>query len=144
MTLRRDVPYDTVYYLRENQARFPGVSVERVYVRHYPQGTLAAHLLGYVGEVAPEQLKDPRYEALQPGDQVGQDGVEYAYDSLLRGINGETRVQVDAAGQPTGGRLSEREPTHRQRPRALDRRRRPARRRGGDRGRPGCPAGSSR
>ncbi len=109
-TLRRDVPYDTVYYVRENQRHFPGVSVERVYVRHYPQGTLAAHLLGYAGEVDSAQLDDPRYEALQPGDQVGKEGVEYAYDSLLRGSNGVSRVQVDASGQPTGGRLSEREP----------------------------------
>ena len=110
-TLRRDVPYDTVYFLRENQERFPGVSVERVYVRRYPQGSLAAHLLGYAGEVNSDQLEDPRYEALEPGDQVGKEGVEYAYDSLLRGSNGESRVQVDAAGEPTGGRLSEREPT---------------------------------
>jgi penicillin-binding protein 2 len=109
-TLRRDVDYDTVYFVRENQRHFPGVSVERVYVRHYPQGTLAAHLLGYAGEVDSTQLDDPRYEALQPGDQVGKEGVEYAYDSLLRGSNGVSRVQVDAAGQPTGGRLSEREP----------------------------------
>jgi penicillin-binding protein 2 len=109
-TLRRDVAYDTVYYLRENQERFPGISVERVYVRQYPQGSLAAHLLGYAGEVDSTQLDDPRYEALQPGDQVGKSGVESAYDSVLRGSNGESRVQVDAAGQPTGGRLSEREP----------------------------------
>ena len=59
-TLRRDVAYDTVYFLRENQARFPGVSVERVYVRRYPQGSLAAHLLGYAGEVDSTQLSDPR------------------------------------------------------------------------------------
>ena len=110
-TLRRDVDYDTVYFLRENQERFPGVSVERVYVRRYPQGVLAAHLLGYAGEVDQEQLDDPRYDALEPGDQVGKDGVEFAYDSLLRGTNGESRVQVDASGEPTGGRLSEREPT---------------------------------
>jgi penicillin-binding protein 2 len=111
VTLRRDVDFDTVYFLRENQDRFPGVTVERVYVRHYPQGTLAAHLLGYAGEVDPTQLEEPTYEALEPGDQVGKEGVEFAYDSLLRGTNGESRVQVDASGQPTGGRLSEREPT---------------------------------
>ena len=44
VTLKRDVPFDLVYYLRENQERFPGVSVDRVYVRQYPQGTLGAHL----------------------------------------------------------------------------------------------------
>jgi penicillin-binding protein 2 len=109
-TLRRDVGYDIVYFIRENQRQFPGVSVERVYVRHYPQGTLAAHLLGYTGEVDSEQLEDPRYDSLQPGDQVGKDGIEDAYDSLLRGTDGVSRVQVDASGQPTGGRLAEREP----------------------------------
>jgi penicillin-binding protein 2 len=110
VTLRRDVGYDSVYYLRENQQRFPGVSVERIYVRTYPQGTLAAHVLGYVGQVDEEELKDPRYENLQAGDMVGQAGVEDTYDSLLRGINGLTRIPVDAAGNPTGNTLSTREP----------------------------------
>ncbi|HEX2129539.1 MAG TPA: penicillin-binding protein 2 [Solirubrobacterales bacterium] len=109
-TIQRDVPYETVYYLRENQDRFPGVSVERVYVRQYPQGDLAAHLLGYVREVDQEELEDPRFETLQPGDYVGKDGVELAYDSVLRGINGATRVQVDASGNPSGRTLTERDP----------------------------------
>jgi len=110
VTLKRDVPYDLVYYLRENQGKFPGVSVDRVYVRQYPQGTLGAHMFGYVKEVSPEQLKEPRFEALAPGDEVGQAGVESTYDSLLRGVNGTTRVQVDASGRPTGGQLSVRRP----------------------------------
>jgi penicillin-binding protein 2 len=110
VTLKRDVPYDLVYYLRENQREFPGVSVDRVYVREYPQGTLAAHILGYVREANEDQLELPQYEALQPGDQVGQAGVEQTYDSLVRGVNGATRVQVDAVGRPTGGKLSVREP----------------------------------
>jgi penicillin-binding protein 2 len=109
-TVQRDVPYETVYFLRENQEHFPGVSVERVYVRQYPQGDLAAHLLGYVREVDQEELDDPRFETLEPGDYVGKAGVEDAYDSLLRGVNGETRVQVDASGSPSGRTLTEREP----------------------------------
>jgi penicillin-binding protein 2 len=110
VTLRRDVPYELVYFLRENQAHFPGVSVERVYVRRYPQGTLGAHLFGYVREVDAEELESPRYEGLAPGDMVGKEGVEFTYDGLLRGINGASRVQVDAEGRPTGRQLSEREP----------------------------------
>ncbi len=110
VTLKRDVPYDLVYYLRENQEKFRGVSVDRVYVRDYPHGTLAAHILGYVREVSPQQLKDPQFEGVKQADQVGQAGVEYTYDSALRGINGQTRAQVDAAGRPTGGVLSRRPP----------------------------------
>lgn len=109
--LQRDVPYETVYFLRENARLFPGVSVERVFVRQYPQGDLAAHLLGYVREVDQEQLDVPEFDALEPGDMVGKAGVESTYDALLRGVNGATRLQVDAGGNPTGGRLTESEPS---------------------------------
>lgn len=101
VTLRRDVGNYLVYYLQENQRRFPGVQVERVFVRDYPHETLAAHLLGYVGEITEKQLKERRYRGLQPGDEIGQEGVEYSYDRWLRGRPGLTRIQVDAMGQPT-------------------------------------------
>ncbi len=107
VTLKRDVNYDLVYYLRENQASYPGVSVQRVYVRNYPDGNLAAQIFGYVREVTGPQLKEPRYQGLGPGDEVGQSGVENTYDNVLRGTNGMTKVQVDAAGRPTGGVLSQ-------------------------------------
>ena len=110
VTLRRDVSDDLVYYLRENQDAFPGISVDRVYVRNYPHGSEAAQVVGYVGQVSSQELKEPRYQGVQPGDVVGKGGVENTYDSVLRGINGTTRVQVDAAGQPTGGTLSQRAP----------------------------------
>jgi penicillin-binding protein 2 len=107
VTLKRDVGYDLVYYLRENQASYPGVSVQKVYVRNYPDGNLAAQIFGYVREVTGPQLKEPRYQGLAPGDEVGQSGVENTYDNVLRGTNGMTKVQVDAAGRPTGGVLSQ-------------------------------------
>jgi penicillin-binding protein 2 len=106
VTLRRDVGSYLVYYLQENQERFPGVEVQRVFVRRYPDGSLAAHILGNVGEISEEQLKEPKYRGLEPGDDIGQDGVEYTYDRFLRGKPGITRIQVDARGQPTrNGRL---------------------------------------
>jgi len=106
VTLRRDVGHYLIYYLQENQDRFPGVEVQPVFVRAYPDGTLAAHILGNVGEISPEELKEPRFHGLQPGDEIGQDGVEDTYDHYLRGRPGLTRVQVDALGEPTpNGRL---------------------------------------
>ncbi|HEY8640790.1 MAG TPA: penicillin-binding protein 2, partial [Solirubrobacterales bacterium] len=107
VTLQRDVNYDLVYYLQEHQANFPGVAVQRIFVRRYPDGTLGAHLFGNVGEIDSKELKEPRYKGLKPGDQIGQDGVEYTYDRYLRGRDGQTRVQVDSLGRPTpGGQLS--------------------------------------
>ena len=92
---------DQVFYLRENQDHFPGVSVERVFTREYKQGDIAAHLFGNVGEVTGEQLDQPRYAGLQQGDLVGQTGIEYEYDRFLRGKAGTDRVQVDALGNPS-------------------------------------------
>jgi penicillin-binding protein 2 len=112
VTLRRDVGYDLVYYLEENQRRFPGVAVQRVFVRDYPDGSRAAHVLGSVGEVSEEELKEPPYTGLEPGDEVGKGGAEYAYDRYLRGQPGLTKIQVNALGQPTpGGQLVSQPPT---------------------------------
>jgi penicillin-binding protein 2 len=111
VTLRRDVGRYLVYYLQENQERFPGVETQRVFVRAYPEGSLAAHVLGTVGEISEDQLKEPRYRALEPGDEIGQDGVEDTYDRFLRGDPGLIRVQVDAFGEPTpNGRLVSKSP----------------------------------
>ncbi|HEX6153833.1 MAG TPA: penicillin-binding protein 2 [Solirubrobacterales bacterium] len=106
VTLKQDVGYELIAYLEENQDEFPGVAVERVFVRRYPSETLAAHLLGSVGEIDEEELKDPDYRNLEPGDEIGRGGIEYSYDRFLRGEPGLTKIQVDASGQPTpGGQL---------------------------------------
>lgn len=110
--LRRDVGDDLVYYLEENQRDFPGVSIQRVFVRDYPNGTQAAHILGSVGEVTGEELAERRFRDLEPGDGVGKGGVEETYDAYLRGVPGLTRVQVNAFGEPTpGGTLVNEPPT---------------------------------
>jgi penicillin-binding protein 2 len=112
ITLRRDVGYDLIYFLEENQRRFPGVAVQRVFVRDYPDGSRAAHVLGSVGEVSEEELKEPPYKGLEPGEEVGKGGVEYTYDKYLRGSPGLTKIQVNALGQPTpGGQLVSQPPT---------------------------------
>lgn len=112
VTLRQDVGFYLVAYVEEHQREFPGVSVQRVFVRRYPHGTLAAHVLGSVGEINEEELKEPRYGNLEPGDEVGKAGVEESYDRFLRGQPGLTKIQVDALGQPTpGGQLVSKPPT---------------------------------
>jgi penicillin-binding protein 2 len=102
VVLRQGVDRRLLFYLLENQARFPGVRVERTYVRDYKDGSLAAHVLGIVGQVTPHQLTRPAYRTLRPGDIIGQAGVEYTYDKFLRGTAGSQKIQVDALGRPRG------------------------------------------
>jgi penicillin-binding protein 2 len=102
VVLKQGLDRQLLFYFLENKDSFPGVSVERTYVRKYPQGTLAAHILGLVGQISPHQLTRPQYRTLKPGDIIGQAGVEYTYDKFLRGTAGAERIQVDALGRPRG------------------------------------------
>jgi penicillin-binding protein 2 len=112
VTLRQDVGFYLIAYIEEHQREFPGVAVQRVFVRHYPDGTLAAHVLGSVGEINEEELEEPEYKGLEPGDEIGKAGVEYTYDKFLRGQPGLQKIQVNALGQPTpGGQLVSQAPT---------------------------------
>jgi penicillin-binding protein 2 len=90
VTLLDDAPEDVILALRERQAEFEGIEIDSHPVRRYPQGRLAAHVLGTLGAAA------------GPGQagRRGASGVEAAYDHLLAGEAGETRIEVDSAGRP--------------------------------------------
>ena len=103
--VKDDVSKKVVSYILEHQLSFPGVEVQQSYLRDYPYGSLAAHVLGYLGEISPEQLKLPRYRTYAAGDEIGVAGVEYTYDRWLRGRDGSLKIQVDAMGRPKTGSL---------------------------------------
>jgi penicillin-binding protein 2 len=76
----------------------PGVMVQVESQRNYPGGVTASHLLGYVGEVSPDQLEKPEFADLHQGSIVGQYGVEKFFDRLVRGQAGQKSIEVDAVG----------------------------------------------
>jgi len=87
---------EAIVYVREHQEDFPGVEAARVAERAYPHGTLAAHLVGYVGKANQQELDARRGADYQPGDEIGKSGVELAFEPWLRGKPGETRLEVDS------------------------------------------------
>lgn len=91
-------------YLLEQHDRFPGVRVERRSVRYYPHGSLAAHVLGYVGEINEEQLIElaGAEKPYETGDTIGKAGVEASYEDDLRGVPGTRTVEVNAEGDFLG------------------------------------------
>jgi penicillin-binding protein 2 len=107
ITLRHDVGYDLIYYVEEHKGKFPGVSVEKVFVRNYPNEDEGAQFVGHVGEVDQEELEEGPYKGTEPGEVIGKEGLEYTYDHVLRGTPGISRYQVNALGEPTpGGQLT--------------------------------------
>jgi len=87
-------------YLSERADDFPGVDVETVPLRYYPHRELAAHVLGYTGEISQPQLDTLAKQGYRPGDTIGQTGIEAQYDKYLRGTPGLAIKRVDSLGHP--------------------------------------------
>ena len=83
---------------------FPMLLVQEQPQRRYPDNGVLAHVLGYVGEISPEQLKQPKFKdyaenPYHPGDIIGLEGLEATYDRYLRGRDGYREVEVDSRGR---------------------------------------------
>ena len=102
VVVRRSVHPEQIAYLLERGRQFPGVQLKDAYIRRYPWQAMAAQVLGHVGEISADQLKARRRDGYQPGDLVGQAGVEAAYEKYLRGQDGLAVLRVDARGRPRG------------------------------------------
>src|SRR2546428_1177500 len=89
-----------IAWVDAHQLEFPALRVEQTPQRRYPPNGLLAHALGYVQEISPEQLEEPRYKEkhYKPGDIIGQNGIEAVYDEYLRGREGYRKVIVDSRG----------------------------------------------
>ncbi len=105
--VKENASRNAVTYVSERNGEFKGVAVNDDWVRSYPEGRLAAHVLGYTGAVTQEELKLPTFEGLDADSVVGKSGVELAYEEALRGKAGRMTYNVDALGRivPEGSRL---------------------------------------
>ncbi len=99
ITVKSSVGNYAVDYLYEHQAQFPGVKIAQTYLRDYVHQSLAAQILGYVGEISPQELQRLRDKGYQPGDTIGKTGIESAYDLYLRGHAGLDQLRVDSRGR---------------------------------------------
>ena len=100
VTIKSDVSDLQAAYLSERADDFPGVDVETVPLRYYPHRQLAAHVLGYTGEISQQQLDTLAQQGYRAGDTIGQTGIEAQYDKYLRGTPGLAIKRVDSLGRP--------------------------------------------
>jgi penicillin-binding protein 2 len=99
MVLGRDVDWSVVVAVESHQLELPGVSLRTRPRRNYADGPMAAHVLGYLGEINPKQLKLLKSRGYVVGDEIGQYGLERRWEELLRGQSGGQQVEVDALGR---------------------------------------------
>ncbi len=97
------VSTSTVQFLQTNQANYPGVTVETVAQRTYPQGgTTGTQILGYTGDITSKQLAAHPNQGYTQGSLVGVSGIEAQYEPYLRGVAGRQALSVDAQGNVVG------------------------------------------
>ena len=97
--LRRNAPFEVRAAVEETREEVPGIEVLVEPLRHYAHGTLAAHLLGYAGEINDKEIDSLTTQGYRSGDLIGRTGVERSYEEVLRGEDGAEFVVVNAGGQ---------------------------------------------
>ena len=99
--VKEDASPGDIAWVEAHNLEYPELRVEKQPQRKYPADGSLAHVLGYVGEISPEQLKQQAFKdkGLKPGDIIGLSGLEQIYDDYLRGTDGYREVVVDSRGR---------------------------------------------
>jgi len=97
--IARDVSMQTVAEIEENHMDLPGVNVEVKPIRYYKEGNLAAHILGYLGNINQNELEQFKEKGYDRNDIIGKSGLEKVLEEELKGIDGVKRVEVNNLGQ---------------------------------------------
>ena len=99
ITLATDLKPEQVLRFREQARSFEAVQVDVDVLRHYPHGTLAAHVLGYTQPITQKEFKTLADQGYEIRDRIGRIGVEAAYEPHLRGKWGGQMLEVNAMGE---------------------------------------------
>ncbi len=97
----KDISASLASDIKEKSDVFIGVDVQVKSEREYPDGTLAAHLLGIVGSISAEEYEAKKEDGYSLNDTIGKNGIEYTYESNLRGEKGKKRIISDSDGNTT-------------------------------------------
>ena len=103
-----DISTSTATIISEGSLTSPGVTVEQGTTRSYPNGSMAAHILGHVGPLTEANIAEFEEQGIEYSldDIIGQDGLEQLYESELRGEDGERLVYVNEDGEVTDTEIS--------------------------------------
>lgn len=97
--IAKDLGWEQVVKIEARADQLEGFHIRHVFVRLYPYGSLAAHVLGHLGEITEQEGAREEFSLrYRPGDLVGKTGVERSQETFLKGVDGGELVEVDAYG----------------------------------------------
>lgn len=97
--IAHNITAEQVMKLAEYSNQLQGVEVDVENWRYYANKQLAAHVVGYVGEINHEELKKDKSSSYQMGDLVGKMGIENVFDLQLRGKPGIRQIEINGEGK---------------------------------------------
>ncbi|SES74865.1 penicillin-binding protein 2 [Natronincola peptidivorans] len=99
--IAQDISQASVTAIEENLLDLPGVNIAIEPIRYYPEGKMAAHILGYLGKISQQDEIDRYIKELNylPSDIIGKTGVEHKFEETLKGDDGSQGVIVDSFGR---------------------------------------------
>ncbi len=100
VTIAKDVSRASAVKLGEQSIYFPGISATTEPLVSYPSGSLASHILGYVGNITQAEL-DGREDTYGINDVIGKVGIQYVFEEYLRGQNGIKQLDMSVDGNIT-------------------------------------------
>ena len=106
LTISQEIPREAVSEFSESSEKFPGISINTMPVRKYTSGTLASHILGYVGKINPDEY-EKRKDTYRSTDLIGRAGVESVFEEYLKGKNGTKQIDMAVDGGITAEYISE-------------------------------------
>lgn len=99
----KDIPYENAVSLSIALPQLRGVALIQDAKRDYPFGSSVSslsHVLGYAGSISPDEYEQKKTNGYRLIDDIGKTGIESSYESVLRGVAGENKTEVDALGRP--------------------------------------------
>jgi penicillin-binding protein 2 len=102
IVIKEDVGIEDVSVVESHKREHPEIQLSPEPRRLYRYGNMAAHVLGYVGEISEDELEGNAFPGVQGGDLVGKAGVEKSYNQILTGTHGAREVLVDSLGRELG------------------------------------------
>ena len=98
--LASNISANSLAQISERNSDFPGVNTPTKAIREYPSGTLASHLLGYIGKINGDELKG-KEDTYDSNDFIGKTGIEYIFESYLKGKDGIKQIDMAVDGTIT-------------------------------------------
>ena len=99
IVVKDDLNQEEVARIEARKYEMPELLLQLEAKRNYPYGMFASHVLGYLQEISPEEMKLEQHKERRLGDLVGKTGIEMQYENLLVGIEGELLEIVDSLGR---------------------------------------------